>query len=762
MAYPFFITETLNGREGALMSSNPRIINVSNRLPVKLTATENGPAYASSEGGLATGLNALFERYESLWIGWPGAVVAEEQKAQVTMDLAARKLAPVFLNATEIADYYEGFSNETIWPLFHYFPSYSGFAPEFFNSYASVNQKFADEILKIARKDDIIWIHDYQLMLVPQMVRKALPDVTIGYFLHIPVPAYPIFMALPWRREILEGLMGADVIGFQTYDDVHHFTDSANRILDLNFVGNEVKTGDRTVLAHAFPISIDYEKFLELAKSPEVVSEVASIRSLLNGNCLAISVDRLDYSKGIVQRLRAYELFLEQHPEWRERISYVHLVVPSRDTVRNYKELKEEMDRLISSINGKYATLNWQPIRHFYRSIQPSKLAALYRQADIALVTPLRDGMNLVSKEFVACNGSKNGVLVLSEMAGAARELHDALVVNPNDTALFAATINTALTMPDAERAQRMQRMQETVRENNIFKWADDFMTALEEVKQRIAPPAARYIENSHLERLEVKYCYASRRLLLLDYDGTLVPFHNRPEAAKPDSQLLTLLSHLADDTANRLVIISGRDRHTLDHWLGDLSLDLIAEHGAWYREHGKEWQSRRDADGTWKAEFAENLAAFTRATPGALIEEKNYSIVWHYRQCEPGLANRRIAEIRQALEAKAAAQGLQLLDGDKVLEIRNPAINKGKAARKWISGDKYNFILALGDDTTDEDMFAALPAGSVTIKVGTHITAASYFVNNYKEVRALLERLHASGVAFNEASSATTMKLTG
>jgi trehalose 6-phosphate synthase/phosphatase len=741
------------------MSDSPRIINVSNRLPVKISAAGHGLSYTASEGGLATGLSALFERHESLWIGWPGAVVGDDQKAQVTDDLKLRKLAPVFLTQQEVSDYYEGFSNETIWPLFHYFPTYSGFSPEFFNSYHRVNQKFADEILKVAGKDDIIWIHDYQLMLVPEMVRKALPDVTIGFFLHIPFPPYPIFMTMPWRRQILQGLMGANVIGFQTYDDVHNFTDSANRILDLNFVGNEVKIGARTIVAQAFPISIDYKKFRELAAGPEARLTEESIKAMVNKGRLAISVDRLDYSKGILQRLRAYELLLEQHAEWRENITYMHLVVPSRDNVGGYKELKEEMDRMISNINGKYATLDWQPIRHFYRSITPDKLVAMYKQADIALVTPLRDGMNLVSKEFVACNLNRNGVLVLSEMAGAARELQEALVVNPNDTTAFAEAIHTALVMPAEEKARRMQRMQDTVEHADIFDWADSFMDAMEELRNRKAAPVARYLDSPQKERVEVKYCYATRRLILLDYDGTLVPFHNRPEAAKPDIQLLNLLSNLAEDTANRLVIISGRDHHTLDNWLGFLPVDIVAEHGAWYKERDQEWRSHRDAAGAWKAEFAEALAAFTRSTPGALIEEKAYSIAWHYRQCEPGLANRRVAEIREALESKAAGLGLQLLNGDKVIELRNPGINKGKMAIKLMNAAKYDFIMALGDDTTDEDMFSAMPTGSITIKIGAHTTAASHFVNNYKEVRALLDQLKNSNIRVEES---TVMQLAG
>ena len=731
--------------------SSQRIINVSNRLPVKIRALEGGLEYSSSEGGLATGLSALFDKHESHWIGWPGAPVSDDQREEVQRALAGKNLYPVFLTEEEIANYYEGFCNETIWPLFHYFPSYSGFSPEFFKTYKEVNQKFADAILATAKETDIIWIHDYQLMLVPQMVREALPGVQIGFFLHIPFPAYPVFIALPWRREILEGLMGADVIGFQTYDDVHHFTDSANRILDINFIGNEVKVEERIVLAQAFPISIDYQKFQDLAQSTSIAEHLGSLQSLLAGRKLAISVDRLDYSKGIIQRLRAYETFLEEHPEWREKIGYLHLVVPSRDTVRNYKELKEEMDRLVSAINGKYATLTWQPIRHFYQSVSPELLTAMYKQADLALVTPLRDGMNLVCKEFVACNLDCKGVLILSEMAGAARELHDALVVNPNDTAAFAATIHAALELPEGERVRRMRRMQSIVKAADIFKWAEGFLEALKELRQRREPEVARYLDLKQRERIEVKYCYASRRLLLLDYDGTLVPFHNRPDAAKPDMQLIELLRHLADDTANKLVVVSGRDRHTLDAWLGELSVDLIAEHGAWYKESGREWRRRHDASSEWKTEFLEILNAFTRATPGAITEEKSYSIAWHYRQCEPQAANRRAAELRQALRRKATEAGLQLLEGDKVIEFRNPAINKGLAARKAMAADKYDFIAAIGDDNTDEDMFAVMPPGTVTIKVGTHITTASYFVRSYEEVRALLDHLRECSLAMQE-----------
>jgi trehalose 6-phosphate synthase/phosphatase len=734
------------------MKGAPRIINVSNRLPIKISSAQEEIRYKMSEGGLATGLSSIFKTYENLWIGWPGAVVEAGSQQTVINDLQQQRLLPVFLSKEEINNYYEGFCNEVVWPLFHYFPSYTEFNPQYFEAYKSVNQKFADEILKVATKDDIIWVHDYQLMLVPELVRKAIPGVTIGFFLHIPFPAYPIFMALPWRAEILKGLMGANVIGFQTQDDVRHFTEAAGRVLGLDFVGNEAAVDDRTVVAQAFPISIDYKKYSELAHNDSIQCSEESIRSLLNGNKLAISVDRLDYSKGIIQRLQAYDAFLQQYPEWREKITLLHLVVPSRDTVRNYKELKEEMDRLVNDINGKYATINWQPIKHFYRSVSPQLLAAMYKLADVALVTPLRDGMNLVCKEFVASNVARNGVLILSETAGAARELTDALIVNPNDIDQYTSRIYQALMMPAKEKTRRMSRMQQIVAAADVFEWAARFMEVMEEVKSRKYASTARYIDSGLKQKIEMKYSFATKKLILLDYDGTLVPFHNKPEAAKPDEHLLQIMRSLTEDISNKVVIISGRDHNTLDQWLGHLSVDLIAEHGAWFKESGNSWSSRKDIETSWKPEFYNVLNAFTRATPGSLIEEKTYSIAWHYRQCDPELGNMRAKEVTQALEKKVTETGLQLLLGDKVIEVKNLGINKGKAASKWMAKDKYDFVLAIGDDTTDEDMFKALPTGAVTIKVGSNVTAASYFVNNYKEVRSLLEEVSESAAHFNQS----------
>ncbi|HXS37771.1 MAG TPA: bifunctional alpha,alpha-trehalose-phosphate synthase (UDP-forming)/trehalose-phosphatase [Flavipsychrobacter sp.] len=724
------------------MDTNKRVIIVSNRLPIKITHKEGETSYQPSEGGLATGLNSIYKQQGNIWIGWPGGIVEEKNKEKVINDLQQQNLFPVFLSKQEINDYYEGFSNETLWPLFHYFPTYSTYNPQHWDIYRDVNQKFADTILKFATKDDIIWIHDYQLMLLPEMVRKVIPEVSIGFFQHIPFPSYEIFRMIPWRQELLNGVLGADVIGFHTYDDVRHFLSATNRILNTNGVANELMINDRIIAVDAFPISIDYKKYNQLAESSNTRRNERKLKQLINHNKLIISIDRLDYSKGIIPRLQAYDLLLQRHPELRGKITLIQLVVPSRDNVPQYKELKEEMNRMISDINGRYSTFSWQPIQHFYRSFPIHLLSALYKTADVALVTPMRDGMNLVSKEYVASRIDQKGVLVLSEMAGAARELSDAIMVNPNDIWDFAEKIYTSLNMPEDEQKRRMITMQQTVSKFDIFNWVNNFMDKLTEIKMKQQNMLTRIISSSIRQKISIRYYYGMKRLIFLDYDGTLVPFQKQVDAAVPDEELLHLLTLLSSDPHNKIVITSGRDYHTLDAWLGHIPVDMIAEHGAWYKEQGKIWRSRRDLSDEWKQEIYSALDVYARRTPGAFIEEKSYSLVWHYRKAEAGLGRLRAHELMEDIRHVVTDRGLQMLQGDKVIEIKNMAINKGKAAKRWLEKDNYDFTMAIGDDHTDEDTFKAMPDDAITIKVGSNASAATYFLHSYREVRALLQEM--------------------
>ncbi|MES2704886.1 MAG: bifunctional alpha,alpha-trehalose-phosphate synthase (UDP-forming)/trehalose-phosphatase [Bacteroidota bacterium] len=721
-----------------------RIINVSNRLPVKISFTNGKMVYTTSEGGLATGLSSVFGAYENLWIGWAGAEVHENEKAAIREDLNDMNLHPVFLNKTEIANYYEGFSNETIWPLFHYFPTSCVYDLKYWETYKSVNQKFANEVLKHATADDIVWVNDYQLMLVPQMLREALPGITIGYFQHIPFPSYEIFRSLPWRAEVLKGLLGADTVGFQTAEDNENFLAATASILGVNRTENEILLNDRVVRADAFPISIDYNKYKDLAKEDATIVAAKKIQKRINTK-LAVSVDRLDYSKGIIQRLKAFAHFLDKHPEWLEKVTLFHLVVPSRDTVKNYKELKEEMNKVVSEINGKYATLDWQPIHHHYRSMPPNTLSALYKSADLALVTPLRDGMNLVSKEYVASKTDGNGVLLLSETAGAARELTDALILNPNDIEEYAARIYEGLMMPLKEKKARMANMQQLIQNADIFNWASRFLKAITDTVNEHPVNVCEPVNAAVLEQIDSRYAYAQKRLILLDYDGTIVPFFKKTEDACPDKALLQLLENMASDKRNNIVIISGRDSATLTKWLGHLPIEIIAEHGAQYRERNKKWFSHPGLKTDWKKAVTNTFASYTMAVPGSFIEEKSYSIAWHYRAAEKSVGEDTVKKVIYELRSKINTTTVDIMEGSKVIEVKSNVVNKGKAAMQLVDKGDYDFIMAIGDDTTDEDMFKALPKDTITIKVGSNISAATYCQASFIEVRSLLQEMHKS-----------------
>src|SRR5690349_12741316 len=442
-----------------------KTIIVSNRLPVKLVESEGEISLIPSEGGLATGLGSIYQQTGNVWVGWPGMeVIEEEERKRITGELDSKILQLVFLSQDEINQYDEGFSNEVLWPVFHYMPTYARYQQSYWDCYLEVNRKFRDVILDIAEPGDIIWIHDYQLLLLPGLVRSVLPDITIGFFQHIPFPSYELFRSIPWRVEILEGILGADLIGFHTFDDARHLVQSTRRLMTSAIItSNEINFNNRTIIVDSFPMGIDSSKFFNLVETDAVQEHLRTLDKTLNGYKIVLSIDRLDYSKGILQRLQAFELFLQQYPEYIVKLALYMIVVPSRDNVQQYRELRDDIDKFVGSINARYRTIEWQPVVYFYRSFSVEELSALYAKAHICLVTPMRDGMNLVCKEFVASRHTDDGVLILSEMAGASKELIDALIVNPNNIASMATAITEALNMPLQEQSRRMKMMKDIV-----------------------------------------------------------------------------------------------------------------------------------------------------------------------------------------------------------------------------------------------------------------------------------------------------------
>jgi trehalose 6-phosphate synthase/phosphatase len=723
-----------------------RTLIVSNRLPTKVLRTDDGLTFQPSEGGLATGLGSIYRQGDNLWIGWPGLFVQDEaEEKHIRTELRADNMAPVFLTENEIRDFYEGFSNSTLWPTFHYFSEFATYEQSHWEAYVAVNEKFCEAVLAQAGPEDTIWVHDYQLLLLPEMLRKARPEAAIGFFLHIPFPSQEIIRVLPWRSELIRGMLGADLIGFHTFGYLRHFLSAVSHLLGLSAQNGQIDTPTRSVRVDAFPMGIDYQRYAVAAASEEAKKHVEEYKEAMRDTRVILSIDRLDYTKGIAQRLRAFDLLLQRYPEWRGQVSLVMLVVPSRDQVPQYASLKEEIDELVGRINSQYRTIGWNPIQYFYRSLPLEELAALYRLAEVALVTPMRDGMNLVAKEFIASKLDQRGVLILSERAGAARELSDAILINPTDINQLVEAMHDALVMPDEEQATRLKAMQALVKRYNVFSWTKLFMNQLAYTKMKQHTLATEMLTASATTQLlaDFKAAAGQQRLLLLDYDGTLVPFHPNPQLARPGEELRLLLRALSELPDTRVVIISGRDRTTLSNWLGDLPIDFIAEHGVWLRTAGEDWQLFQPLRNDWKREMRPVLELYVARTAGSFIEEKDYSLVWHYRRADADLGEVRAREMMSHLSFMTANTDLQVLEGNKVVEIKNAGLNKGTAAARWLERYSPAFTLALGDDRTDEDTFRAMPPEAYTVRIGTDARSlARFHLAAPSDVRQLLRKL--------------------
>ena len=734
------------------------LLIVSNRLPFTVSRREDKLVFRASPGGLVSGLAAYLESSQHnnsgsgyLWIGWPGIDVDETSREALSSRLANQKAKPVYIESKSMEQFYQGFCNSTLWPLFHYFPTYAKFTEEDWTQYVKVNEIFRDSVLKAYRPGDSIWIHDYHLMLLPELLREKLPDSPIGFFLHTPFPSYDIFRTLPtiWRRRILEGILGADLIGFHTIDYTQHFLRCILRILGQEHsFGQVVVGGERTIKVDTFPMGVDYRKIHDAAKSDDIVQEGQALRKRLAGRKIILSQDRLDYTKGIRNRLEAYATFLDRYPSWQRQVVLVLSVVPSRVGAEHYDLMKEEIDRLVGHINGKYGTIDWTPIVYRYRFLPYNQLLSLFSISDVALVTPLRDGMNLVSKEYVSSKVDQKGVLILSEMAGASRELGEALVINPNDTSEIVDAIKTALEMPEAEQIRRNTAMQTRLERYDVFRWGQDFVDKLYAVKEQQKKFSAKLLDPATRAKMIEDFVRSQNRILFLDYDGTLSPFQARPDAAVPEKGLLTVLGTLSEDSRNNLVIISGRNRSLLQEWFGDLNLGLVAEHGAWIKPRGKDWTPTIKAESNWKEKIKPTLRAYEDRLPGSFLEEKEFSLVWHFRAADPELAHIRSKELTDELSYFTENTEIQVLQATKSIEVRNVGINKGMAAKLLLSDEEFDFMLAVGDDWADESLFEAIPEKAYSIKVGLSKSFAKFNLRNHREVIQLLTELYRKGRA--------------
>jgi len=732
-----------------------KLLIVSNRLPVTVVTREGEVQLREAVGGLATAIKSFLGAVEGgrglgfsevLWVGWSG-VKAEAETEEVRSKLSEGGLVPVSLSGEEVNLFYEGFCNATLWPLFHGFTVYTIFEKRFWEAYVRVNQKFAEAVASLAEPGDFVWVHDYHLMLMPAMLRDAVPDAAIGFFLHIPFPPAEVFQLLPppWRNAVLDGVLGADLVGFHIHEYVNNFLRAVAKFLGYRVEGGVVHVGRRKARVGSFPISINFEFFHTAAGRPQVKAQIDELRQRLRGLKVVFSIDRLDYTKGVLNRLHAWERLLREHQEWRRRAVFILVVVPSRTGVSQYDAMKREIDREVGRINGELGEVDWVPVVYISRFIPTETLLALYNVADVALITPLKDGMNLVAKEYVASRGDCRGVLILSETAGAAHELLEALVVNPNDESGVAEAMHRALTMDPEEQCRRVRAMQNRLRQNDVVKWGVDFIQAMAaaygENRASTFSETARRLDGEVLKEIISHAGKARKRLLILDYDGTLVPHYPYAYQAVPDPGLKQLLGELASLPNTYVAVVSGRGREFLESWLGDLPIYIAAEHGAYIKDLDGNWAQLFPFDTEWKNTVRKVMEEYVALVPGSYVEEKTSAIVWHYRNADPEIGEVKANDLVEALRGLLEGSKASLIRGKKVVEVRPAGVNKGAAAKLLVERLAPDFVLIAGDDDTDEDMFKAAP-DSFTIKVGRGDTAAKYAVASYKALREVLKAL--------------------
>jgi trehalose 6-phosphate synthase/phosphatase len=689
-------------------ASAGRLVVLSNRLPFTLREGRGGYEVERSSGGLVAALEPALARRGGTWIGWPGSAGRSEVRLP---EPEGYEFAPVQLGTQDIRLYYHGFANRTLWPLFHSFPTRMQLDRRDWVAYDTVNRRFALVAAEVGRGARLIWIHDYQLMRTAAHLRRLQPEARIAFFLHVPFPAYDLYRILPWDREILRGLLACDLVGFHSPGYVSNFLDCAERLLGLRVdrERGQVEHGERTVTAAAFPLGIDFERVERRAREAPAPAAAGRER-------LVLGVDRLDYTKGIPERIHAFVRLLEEHPEHHGQVVLLQIAEPSRGEVPEYQRLKREVDELVGAANGRFGTASWTPIRYVNRSLGPDDLAGLYRTADVALVTPLRDGMNLVAKEYVASQVGEPGVLILSRLAGAAETMREALQVNPYNVDAVAESLHLALTMDLAERTARMRALQRRERRHDVYAWLDSFLRA------SAAPARIRPVGDEDVAAWLGPELADRRLSLFLDYDGTLAPIVEHPGQAQLGAAMRAALAACAARPDTEVAIVSGRALADVRGRIDVPGLAFAGNHGLEIEAPGLEPLLHPDLPHF--ARRAVELAAALRRIdePGVWVEEKGASLTFHYRQAQPAqhgaVAERARASVREA--------GFQARDGLCSVEARPPiGWDKGRAvlhllrAREGPAWSERVSVVYVGDDDTDEDAFRALVGLGITFRVG-------------------------------------------
>lgn len=727
-----------------------KLIIVSNRLPFTLEKTGDGIKMRQSVGGVATGIHSFIasrignetSAYEVLWYGSPGQIGNSAEVLEVRNKLRHQKCYhPVFLPEELQQGFYTQCCNSSIYPLFTGFCQHVHFTETSWQCYRRVNKIYASQIVKEVEAGDVVWVNDYHFLLLPQYIRQLRKDISIGFFLHIPFPKVSELQHLPVtiQKEMLSGMLGADLIGFHIDKYRENFSSAITRLLNCPSDQNEVLYRNRISKLRSFPMGIDFDRYQHAVQKGnshwggELVTGAKKVIKTF------LSVDRLDYTKGIANKLWAYEVLLERFPSWQCKVKMVMIVAPSRTDIPENCALKEEIDELVAKINDRYGTEEWQPIEYYYRQVEFPELTKFYAAADIALVTPIRDGMNLVAKEFVSSRIRNDGVLILSKEAGAREELGDALIADPFNISEMAVLMNNALNMQLSEQKTRTVRMQGKIKKYDVFDWVADILK--QTISSKVKESNVQELDTASVNFIADKYRSAKKRILFLDYDGTLVPLQKDPASAVPDIPLLQIISDMAADSNTKVIIVSGRNAAFLEDCFNTVNIDYAAEYGSVLKKD-KALALGGDLKTEWKTAARQIIGKMNLQSGDTFIEEKEFSMVLHFKRNSVTKIESYLSEFAGGFGSISEKYLLEVVRAKTSIEIKHAVVNKGRALRYWMEDKQYDFILAIGDDQNDESMFRALPPGAFTVRVGRTETNARYLAKDHQQVRSLLERL--------------------
>lgn len=726
-----------------------RIFLVSNRLPMTAaTASDGSLRFRRSAGGLVTALNPLHKLAKTWWVGYAGDLSSKDSQ-KIRAQLADEKFIPVGLTRKLYNEYYNGLANGAVWPLFHYLPSFAEFSADAWKAYTEVNEKFCEVILQHAREGDFVWVHDFHLMLLPTLLRKANRKLQIGYFHHIPFPASEVFRILPWRKHILEGLLGADVVGFHTLEYARHFINAISRHLGHEIRGDEVHCDTRTVKVGAFPLGIDTESFIEATRTEQHAAKVRELSNAIQNKILVLGVDRLDYTKGIKERLLAFAHFLKANPDLAEKVVLLQLSVPSRIDVERYGDLRSEIERLVGKINGEFGTLGHTPVQYLFKSLDKNDLTALYKRADVCLITPLRDGLNLVCKEYITLKDDLNGMLILSEFVGASEEMGEALLVNPYDVPATAEAIATAIRMPAEEKRARMKAMRTRVFSFDNESWSKAFFEAVHEAVEINTRNASRDVDENELGALENRIAQAKKALLCIDYDALAQGDQRNTDGTERKTRILNVLKKLEQNAKIELVVLTSQSKTNAEVTFSDHRAWIFSENGAFVRaSETQEWQSRNNNDAfeSIKHEIMTVLGRCVRRVPNSVVEVKESYILWNYRRNRSAFAHSLALETAHALNDILSRSLYHCVLARNGLEIRHSEINKGSAVKVICQNMGYNpetdVLITVGDNKSDEEMFQAFGESNISISIGSPGIFSRFKVADPNTFLSMLETL--------------------